>query len=149
LKLLTKLTEKVRKSEGGFTLIEVLIVILILAVLVATVVFNVGGFTGTGTEEIAKMQGNLLQTAIVAAIAQESTASVTASNIGVNGTSITNPADWVLTVDSTTDVTMSEYIQNDITGYWEWDDNGTIIKGEYTGGGGKTCTYDGTNWTCE
>ncbi len=147
MKLLTKLTEKVRKGEGGFTLIEVLIVILILAVLVATVVFNVGGFVETGTEEIAKMQGNLLQTAIVAATAVESS-SVVAGSIGDNGTSITNPDDWILTVGGS-DVAMSKYIQNDITGYWEWDDNGTIIKGEYTGGGGKTCTYNGINWTCE
>jgi len=148
LKPLTKLTEKVRKGEGGFTLIEVLIVILILAVLIATVVFNVGGFIGVGTEEIAKMQGNLLQTAIVAAMAQESAASVTGdNNIGVNGTSKTSPADWTLRVDST-DVTMSKYVQNDITGYWEWDDSGTIIEGKYTGGD-ITCIYDGTNWTCE
>ena len=149
MKQLRKLMEKVRKSEGGLTLIEILIVLLILSILVAVVVFNVGGFIGQGTEEIAKMQGNLVQTAIVAATAVESSSNIVAGSIGVNGTSITNPADWFLTVDSTTDVTMSEYIQNDITGYWEWDDNGTIIKGEYTGGGGKTCTYNGINWTCE
>jgi len=147
LKPLTKLTEKARKGEGGFTLIEVLIVILILSILVATVVFNVGGFIGQGTEEIAKMQGNVLQTAIVAAAAVESS-NVVAGSIGDNGTSITNPADWFFKVGNT-DVVMSKYVQNNITGYWEWDASGTIIEGEYTGGGGKTCTYNATDgWYC-
>jgi len=148
LKQLRKLMEKVRQGKGGFTLIEVLIVLLILSILAAVVVFNVGGFIGQGTEQIAKMQGNLVQTAIVAAMAQESAANVVAGNIGDDGTSIKNPADWVLKVDST-DVTMSKYVQNDIIGYWKWDASGTIIEGEYTGGGGKTCTYNATaGWDC-
>ena len=142
--------KKVRQGEGGLTLIEILIVLLILSILVAVVVFNVGGFIGQGTEEIAKMQGNLLQTAIVAAMAQESAANVVAGDIGDvgDGTSITNPAAWELTVDST-DVTMSKYVQSAITGYWKWNAGGTIIEGEYTGGGGKTCTYNTADgWDC-
>ena len=150
MKPLAKLMKKVRQSEGGLTLIEILIVLLILSILVAVVVFNVGGFIGQGTEEIAKMQGNLVQTAIVAAMAQESAANVVAGDIGDvgDGTSITNPAAWVLTVDST-DVTMSKYVQSAITGYWKWDRSGSIIEGEYTGGGGKTCTYTTADgWDC-
>ena len=142
--------EKVRQSEGGFTLLELLIVLLILSILVAVVVFNVGGFIGQGTEQIAKMQGNLLQTAITAAAAQESAKTVEANHIGDDGTSITNPDDWILRVGDT-DVNMSKYVQNNITGYWAWDDGGTIIEGNYTGGGGKTCTYNSTEdpqWTC-
>jgi len=147
LKPLRKLIAKARKGEDGFTLIEVLIVILILGTLAATVVWNVGGFVGAGTEEIAKMQGNLLQTAIIAAMAQESAASVTGDNIGVNGTSKTSPADWELKLDGR-NVTMSQYVQNDITGYWEWDNSGTIIEGIYTGGD-TTCTYNTTaGWDC-
>jgi len=150
LKALTKLMEKVRQGEGGFTLIEILIVLLILSILVAVVVFNVGGFIGQGTEQIAKMQGNLVQTAIIAAMAQESAANVAAGYIGDvgDGTSITNPADWHLTVGNKT-VTMSKYVQSAITGYWRWDPGGTVIEGEYTGGGGKTCTYNATDgWDC-
>jgi len=150
LKALTRLMEKVRQGEGGFTLIEVLIVLLILTILVAVVVFNIGGFIGQGTEEIAKMQGNLVQTAIVAAMAAESAASVTGNYIGDvgDGTSITNPAVWELAVDGT-NVTMSKYVQSAITGYWKWDDSGIIIEGKYTGGGGKTCTYNATDgWDC-
>ena len=149
MKALAKLMAKVRQGEGGFTLIEILIVLLILSILVAVVVFNVGGFIGQGTEEMAKMQGNLVQTAIVAAMAQESAASVDADHIGEegNGASLTNPAAWVLTVDST-DVTMSKYVQSAITGYWKWNAGGTITEGEYTGGG-KTCTYNTTDgWDC-
>ena len=148
MKALTELMEKVRQGEGGFTLIEILIVLLILSILVAVVVFNVGGFIGQGTEQMAKMQGNLVQTAIVAAMAQESSASVVAGHIGADGTSLTNPAAWVLKV-GITDVTMSKYVQNAITGYWEWDDSGTIIEGKYTGGAGKTCTYTTADgWDC-
>ena len=150
MKPLAKLMKKVRQSEGGLTLIEILIVLLILSILVAVVVFNVGGFIGQGTEEIAKMQGNLVQTAIVAAMAQESTANVVADHIGDvgDGASITNPDDWKLSVDSTV-VNMSKYVQNAITGYWKWDRSGSIIEGEYTGGGGKTCTYTTADgWDC-
>ena len=150
MKALRELTEKVYRGKGGLTLIEVLIVILLLGILAAVVVFNVGGFIGQGTEQIAKMQGNLLQTAITAAMAQESAANVVEGSIGnvSVGTSITNPADWTLTVGNKT-VTMSKYVQNDITGYWEWNDSGTIIEGTYTGGGGKTCTYNATSgWDC-
>jgi len=143
--------EKVYRGEGGLTLIEILIVLLILSILVAVVVFNVGGFLGQGTEQIAKMQGNLVQTAIVAAMAAESTATVGPPyHIGEkgNGASLTNPAAWVLTVDSS-NVTMSKYVQSAITGYWEWNAGGTITEGEYTGGGGKTCTYNATDgWDC-
>jgi len=139
--------EKVYRGEGGLTLIEILIVLLILSILVAVVVFNVGGFIGQGTEEIAKMQGNLVQTAIIAAMAAESAANVVAGDIGEDGASLTNPAAWELTVDSS-NVTMSKYVQSAITGYWEWDDSGVITKGEYTGGG-KTCTYNATDgWDC-
>jgi len=144
---LRKLIEKAPKGEDGFTLIEVLIVILILGTLAATVVWNVGGFVGAGTEETAKMQGNLVQTAIIAAMAQESAASVTGGNIGVNGTSKTSPADFELNLDGR-NVTMSQYVQDDITGYWEWDNSGTIIEGIYTRGD-TTCTYNATDgWDC-
>jgi len=147
LKPLRKLIAKARKGENGFTLIEVLIVIFILGTLAATVVFNVGGFVGAGTEELAKTQGNLLQTAIIAARAQESPVSVTGDNIGVNGTSKTSPADWELRLGGR-NVTMSKYMQNDITGYWEWDNSGTIIEGIYTGRD-TTCTYNATaGWGC-
>jgi len=147
LKPLRKLIEKARKGEDGFTLIEVLIVILILGTLAATVVFNVGGLVGAGTEETAKTQGDLLQTAIIAAMAQESAAIVTGGNVGVNGASKTSPADWELKLDGR-NVTMSKYVQSDITGYWKWDNSGTIIEGIYTGGD-TTCTYNATDgWDC-
>jgi hypothetical protein len=43
---------------------------------------------------------------------------------------------------------MSKYMQNDITGYWEWDNSGTVIEGIYTGGD-TTYTYNTTaGWDC-
>lgn len=59
-----------RKKEEGFTLVELLIVIVILGILVAIVIFAVGGFTGTSAQQACKTDVKQIKTAASAYYAQ-------------------------------------------------------------------------------
>ena len=52
-----------RAGEGGFTLVELLVVIVILAILAAIVVFAVGGITDKGQTSSCKADRSSLETA--------------------------------------------------------------------------------------
>ena len=68
------MTKGVRKGSGeqGFTLVELLIVLAILAVLVAVVLPNFTGLLGGSKTTAAKAELNIVQTAVDARMAAES-----------------------------------------------------------------------------
>jgi general secretion pathway protein G len=78
--------EKRRSGESGFTLVELLVVIVILGILAAIVVFAVGGITDKGTTASCKADKSSLETAEEAAYANND-ASVYQSedNLKLNG----------------------------------------------------------------
>lgn len=99
--LFNRVARRRRRSQTGFTLIELLVVIAVLAILAAIVLFNVVGVTNRGQAQACATDVKTFQTAVDAAIgdaasdgkAQPDAAStagkLTANASGVNTGNIT------------------------------------------------------------
>jgi type IV pilus assembly protein PilA len=124
MKYLKSLMEKVRKGEGGFTLMELLIVIAILGVLAAVVVMNIGGFLGKGEVEAANAELHSMQTAVMAIMADAGRSDITAATGITQGSSITVGG---------TAYPLSTYLAGTIKGTYSVDGNGLITGTSYPG----------------
>jgi type IV pilus assembly protein PilA len=67
------LFRKMAKGQGGFTLVELLVVVAILGVIAAVAVLAVTKFIGKGTLEAAKTELHQAQTAVAACMADAGT----------------------------------------------------------------------------
>jgi general secretion pathway protein G len=77
--VLQRAIQKKYSGEGGFTLIELIIVILILGILAAIVVFAVGGVQDKGQTSACATEKKTLETAIEAYYAKNTAYPATAA----------------------------------------------------------------------
>lgn len=79
-----KLKDKLRRGEDGFTLVELLVVMAILAILVAIVLANFPGLLSGSQTTAAQAELNIVQTAVDVKMANENQSSITAVMIATN-----------------------------------------------------------------
>ncbi len=108
-RLMRRFTKQFRYGEKGFTLVELLVVIAIIGVIAAVVVPNVGKFMGRGTVEAANTEAHNVSTAVMSAMADTNTASLTD-----NGTVGPNRDSTVKAADGTTALTIEDYFSGNL-----------------------------------
>ena len=76
---------KTSDHEEGFTLVELLVVIVILGILAAIVVFAVTGITGNGQKSACQVDAKTIEAAEEAAFAQQQTSTAAATYLTMAG----------------------------------------------------------------
>ena len=120
------LIRKMAKGQGGFTLVELLVVVAILGVIAAVAVLAVTKFIGKGTLEAAQTELHQAQTAITAAMA----------DAGTSILNISGPTDWfgqegiIIAVGANTTHDAAEYVYGTFNAIYEVQPAGDITDGD-------------------
>lgn len=113
-----KLLSRIAKGQGGFTLIEMIVVVGIIAVLAAVIVPNIGKFIGSGEQGAKDAEWESVQTAMNAMMAEQATQEVLARVVGTDA----SVADWSALPDPTTTdpgaIPLGTYLQSASTVYF-------------------------------
>ncbi len=143
---LRKLASRIPGGQKGFTLIEMIVVVGIIAVLAAVIVPNIGKFIGSGEQGAKDAEYEAVQTAMNAMMADMAIVTLEA-NTGAGSNSLGGDLanDWnglptALVADPpvtgvAADMFLVNYLQNGTTVYFYcWDINGQLTNDPAIGG---------------
>jgi prepilin-type N-terminal cleavage/methylation domain-containing protein len=119
----------IRRNDSGFTLTELLIVIVILGVLTGIVVFAVGGFTNRGEVSACRTAMKTTETALEAYKAQNSGAAP-AGALGTNAQILALVPTYLRTPPDTSTYTLTLDLAGNVVG--------TLANPQPATAGGKT-----------
>jgi prepilin-type N-terminal cleavage/methylation domain-containing protein len=129
------------KGQGGFTLIEVLIVIFIIGIITAIVVLNAGGFLGTGTKEAAMTEKDTVQTAVLSAMGSAGVDHVT-ETAGLTG----DPTVFDALINEVGNTYISSKLMGTVQGLYDVGATGVITRVEYPATGTEWWWTPGSGW---
>ena len=123
---LKNLVSRVRKGQGGFTLIEMIVVVGIIAVLAAVIVPNIGKFIGTGEDGAKDAEAESVQTAMNGMMAEQAITDVDTHAISP----FKATQSWGSFPEGTDVLVLEDYLQNSTTTYFYcYDGKGEFVKG--------------------
>jgi len=140
-----KSMRKAYRGEKGFTLVELLVVVVIMGVLAAVATLAVTRFIGSGNVEAANTELHQAQTAIVVCMAEAEAAKLDAAVTKWNGTD--TPAALTATSSNNTQYNAKDYIHRGTAfkATYNVDIYGNIISGENVSWG--NVTWGDNGWT--
>ena len=123
-----RLISRIAKGQGGFTLIEMIVVVGIIAVLAAVIVPNIGKFIGSGEAGAKNAEWESVQTAMNAMMADKAITGVVAS---VSSSARTRS--WSALPTGVNSAYLDGYLQSPSTVYYYcWDGSGQVqSQGEF------------------
>jgi len=134
---------KAYRGERGFTLVELLVVVVILGVLAAVATLAVTKFIGSGNVEAANTELHQAQTAIAAAMADAGVGTVDATAAAWDGTAGVVEATSTAAVPVTYDA--ADYLMGRaFKATYQVDINGNIVAG--TNVSWSKVTWSGNGW---
>jgi prepilin-type N-terminal cleavage/methylation domain-containing protein len=127
------LIKQIRRGEGGFTLVELLVVIAVVGTCAGLIVLSIGNWLGEGEVEIANLELYNIQTAVVTMMAEAGRSDVVETSGVTHGGSITIG-----------DVAypLSDYVQGPIRGTYDINNFGIITGTDYSD---DDITWDAAN----